>query len=61
MTKICPHCGSENTYLLRGRDVNIKDITVMDKDPNDDSGDDTATMAQVDNAHNGLDISGPME
>ena len=28
--KICPHCGSGNTYLLRGRDVSIKDITVTD-------------------------------
>lgn len=27
--KICPHCGSGNTYLLKGRDVNIKDIVVM--------------------------------
>ncbi len=27
--KICPNCGSENTYLLKGRDVNIKDILVM--------------------------------
>lgn len=26
--KICPHCGSEHTYLQTGNEVNIKDITV---------------------------------
>jgi len=24
--KICPHCGSENTFLLRGNEFNIKEI-----------------------------------
>ena len=24
--KICPHCGSERTYLLRGQEFNIKEI-----------------------------------
>lgn len=24
--KICPHCNSERTYLLRGNEVNIKEI-----------------------------------
>lgn len=24
--KICPHCGSERTYLLQGNEVNIKEI-----------------------------------
>ena len=28
--KICPHCGSENTYLLRGNEFNIKEIEVED-------------------------------
>lgn len=28
--KICPHCGSENTYLLVGNGVSIKEITVED-------------------------------
>ena len=60
--KICPHCGSENTYLLRGRDVNIKDITVMDGgqgegDANEPSGD----YNVEENDHNGLDISAPIE
>lgn len=26
--KVCPRCGSENTYLLTGNECNIKEITV---------------------------------
>lgn len=26
--KICPHCGSEKTWLQQGNEVNIKDITI---------------------------------
>ena len=26
--KICPHCGSDKTWLLTGNEVNIKDITI---------------------------------
>ena len=26
--KICPHCGSEQTYLLQGNEFNIKEIEV---------------------------------
>ncbi|MCR5716172.1 MAG: hydrogenase maturation nickel metallochaperone HypA [Lachnospiraceae bacterium] len=26
--KVCPHCGSEHTYLLQGNEFIIKDITV---------------------------------
>ena len=26
--KICPHCGSADTYLVTGSEMNIKDITV---------------------------------
>lgn len=26
--KICPHCGSDRTYLLTGNEVNIKEIAV---------------------------------
>ena len=26
--KICPHCGSGQTWLLTGNEVNIKDITI---------------------------------
>lgn len=26
--KICPHCGSDRTWLQTGNEVNIKDITV---------------------------------
>ena len=25
--RICPHCGSEKTYLLRGNELNIKEIS----------------------------------
>lgn len=28
--KICPHCQSENTYLLRGNEFTIKEIEVVD-------------------------------
>jgi hydrogenase nickel incorporation protein HypA/HybF len=27
--KICPYCGSERTYLLRGNEINIKEIEVV--------------------------------
>ena len=27
--KKCPYCGSENTYLLKGQEVNIKEIEVI--------------------------------
>lgn len=27
--KICPHCGSESTYLLSGNEYNIKEIKAM--------------------------------
>lgn len=27
--KICPHCGSERTYLVKGNEFTIKDITVI--------------------------------
>ena len=26
--KICPHCGSEHTFLLKGNEFNIKEIEV---------------------------------
>ena len=28
--KICPHCGSENTYLLKGNEIYIKEIEAID-------------------------------
>lgn len=28
--KICPHCGSDKTYLKQGNEVNIKQIVVPD-------------------------------
>ncbi|MCQ2523133.1 MAG: hydrogenase maturation nickel metallochaperone HypA [Lachnospiraceae bacterium] len=30
--KICPYCGSENTYLLEGNEFSIKEIEVPDED-----------------------------
>ncbi|MGM9548440.1 MAG: hydrogenase maturation nickel metallochaperone HypA [Faecousia sp.] len=27
--RICPHCGSEKTWLLRGNELNIKEITAL--------------------------------
>ena len=27
----CPHCGSDNTYLVTGNELRIKDIAVVDK------------------------------
>lgn len=27
--KICPHCGSDKTWLQTGNEVNIKDITIV--------------------------------
>ncbi len=29
--KICPHCGSENTYLLQGNEILIKQIEAVDE------------------------------
>ena len=26
--KVCPHCGSEDTYLVTGNEMRIKDISV---------------------------------
>ncbi len=31
--KICPKCGSDHTYLLRGNEFTIKEITVDDAPP----------------------------
>ena len=27
--RICPHCGSEHTWLLKGNELNIKEIAVI--------------------------------
>ncbi len=29
--KICPHCGSDRTYLTQGNEFNIKEIEVLDQ------------------------------
>ena len=28
--KVCPHCGSENTYLIQGNEIIIKEIEAID-------------------------------
>ena len=35
--KICPHCGSGKTWLLRGNEMRIKQIEVEDPSADDDS------------------------
>lgn len=37
--KTCPHCGSGETYLLRGQEVMIKQIETPDEDSDEDPGD----------------------
>ncbi len=29
--KLCPHCGSEKTWLITGNEINIKEISVIEK------------------------------
>ncbi len=31
--RVCPHCGSERTYLLRGNEFLIKEIEVPEEEP----------------------------
>ena len=31
--KICPHCGSEDTWLLTGNELSIKEIHVPEEEP----------------------------
>ena len=35
--KTCPHCGSENTYLLQGNEIYIKQIEAVDTTDTDDT------------------------
>lgn len=35
--KICPHCGSERTYLLRGNEFILKNVVAADPDEESDS------------------------
>lgn len=30
--KVCPSCGSENTYLLQGNEIMIKEIEILDEE-----------------------------
>lgn len=40
--KTCPHCGSGNTWLLRGNEMRIKEIEVFDAEPDAGTDNDTA-------------------
>jgi len=31
--KICPHCGSDDTWLLTGNELSIKEIHVPEEEP----------------------------
>ena len=31
--RICPHCGSDRTYLLQGNETLIKEIATPDEEP----------------------------
>ena len=42
--KVCPHCGSENTFLYQGNEFRIKEINVDDVMP-DFSGNETVDTA----------------
>lgn len=40
--KICPHCGSSRTWLLRGNEMMIKEVEVYDEDETDAPGEELA-------------------
>ena len=40
--KICPHCGSGKTWLLRGNEMMIKEVEVEDVDESEISGEELA-------------------
>lgn len=37
--RVCPHCGSDRTYLLQGNETNILEIACPDEDAHGDSDD----------------------
>ena len=44
--KICPHCGSGRTWLLRGNEMMIKEVEVYDEEETDDPGGDLAVEGE---------------
>lgn len=55
--KTCPHCGSGETYLLRGQEVMIKQIETPDEDPADTDSDGLAAPADTPDA---VDAANPL-
>ena len=55
--KICPYCGSEHTYLLRGNEFILKNITAADDlpeaDPAEESPQETAGQTSEETARDG--------
>ena len=55
--KICPHCGSSETYLLRGQEVMIKQIETPDEGPADANSGELAAPADTPDA---VDAANPL-
>ena len=55
--KTCPHCGSGETYLLRGQEVMIKQIETPDEDPADAASGGPAASADTPDA---VDAANPL-
>lgn len=55
--KICPHCGSGDTYLLQGQEVMIKQIETPDEEPADADPDGLAASADTPDA---VDAANPL-
>ena len=52
--KICPYCGSENTYLVQGNEHAIKEIVVLDDAQEaEDTEADEAAIEQIEQEDNG--------
>ena len=52
--KICPYCGSENTYLVQGNEHAIKEIVVLDDAQEaEDTAADEAAIEQIEQEDNG--------
>ena len=55
--KICPYCGSEHTYLLRGNEFILKNITAADDlpeaDPAEEPPQETAGQTSEETARDG--------
>lgn len=52
--KICPHCGSGDTYLLQGQEVMIKQIETPDEEPTE------ASLSEPVDAPDAVDAAHPL-